>query len=518
LPTNNLTEDDRIKWFDLYTKRKHPTDTIIQEVIHSPKISNPLKNPHTQSISVCQTKSQKVTQTPKLHLQKRILDESADLNPSDLTRMQYSPWQKCGCPPPTFLSLQNSHPSRSEKVSPTKSGIKMAPMAKSFMNALPAGYHIGDYELGEELGEGAFARVFKGTHTKTQQNYAVKVVEKSRISTDAERDRFQREINAMAYLKHPNVVTLRDFLWDEERYFLIMDYCPGGTLFEYIVSKEKIDEPMAALILEQMIAALAYCHSYGVAHRDLKPENVMIDKFPLVKVADFGLCGFMGSDLMKTFCGSPCYCAPECVCRIQYDGRKSDVWSLGVVLYAAVTGNHPWNTQNVSKMLRQITKGAYIIPTAVSPQCRELIAAMLKVEPLHRLTLEQILAHPWMKLAEKVRNRMPVKVQKLDIPLIPNSVSLEEISQESAQSARKSVGGIFSPFDNDDQNSGPMPALVTRSLSSRDLTKRFDPADVKNITCGSGRGQMNERTRAGTFSAKIPKGKSKAMVPIKEDD
>jgi serine/threonine protein kinase len=343
------------------------------------------------------------------------------------------------------------------------------------------------------------------------------VVEKSRISTEAERDRFQREIHAMAYLKHQNLVQLRDFFWDDTRYFLVMDYCPGGTLFDYIVSKEKIEEPMAALILEQIVAAIAYCHSYGVAHRDLKPENVMIDKFPLIKVSDFGLCGFMsGSELMKTFCGSPCYCAPECVCRIQYDGRKSDVWSLGVVLYAAVTGNHPWDTQNVSKMLRQITKGAYIIPTAVSSQCRELIASMLKVEPLHRITLEQILEHPWMKIADKVRNRVPVKVKKLEIPVLPSCVSLEEISQESVQSARKSNAGIYSPFEHGD-STPEMPTLVTRSLSSRNLAKHFDQADVK-VSIASGRRQFMERTRAGTFTSKPPKGQPKAMNPIQEDD
>lgn len=183
---------------------------------------------------------------------------------------------------------------------------------------------------------------------------------------------------------------------------MILDLCSGGELFDYIVKNEKLSEPTAALIFQQIAAAIAYCHSYGVAHRDLKPENVLIDKFPSVKVSDFGLCGYIdGKELMKTFCGSPCYCAPETLSRIQYDGRLSDVWSMGVILYAMVTGEHPWNISNTNAMIRQILRGAYTVPNFISPQCKDLINSMMKVDVKQRITMDKVLKHPWLANAAK---------------------------------------------------------------------------------------------------------------------
>ena len=126
-----------------------------------------------------------------------------------------------------------------------------------------------------------------------------------------------------------------------------------GELFDYIVDHDKLDEPTAAIVFQQIVDAIAYCHSFGVAHRDLKPENVLIIKFPHVKIADFGLCGYISAQqMMKTFCGSPCYCSPECLSKLDYDGRKSDIWSLGVLLYTMVTGQIPWNIMNTKMIIK----------------------------------------------------------------------------------------------------------------------------------------------------------------------
>jgi serine/threonine protein kinase len=330
---------------------------------------------------------------------------------------------------------------------------------------------IRDWQLQNPLGSGAFSVVVKAVHKETHQVCACKVVPKDRINEEGDRERFQREINAMAFLKHDNVVTLYDFFSDDLNFYLVMDFCPGGELFQYIVKNDKMAEPVAAYLFEQIASAIAYCHSLGIAHRDLKPENVLISKFPRIKVSDFGLCGFISAqDMMQTFCGSPCYCAPECLSRIQYDGRLADVWSLGVILFAMVTGSHPWTITNTSLMLRQILKGNYTVPSHVSPKCRDLIQGMIKVDLSQRLTMPQILSHPWMATAQKSKYAMgvPALGPSLNLPL-KTEKSVAEMAQESARNATVVEDGIISPFQGDVITSSRAKGIASLGLDLKGL-------------------------------------------------
>ena len=301
---------------------------------------------------------------------------------------------------------------------------------------------LKQYTLNDQIGFGAFSEVYKATDTLSGERYAVKILPKAALIDAKDQERFQREVNAMAFLKHPNVVSLKDFLWDDDNFYLVMDLCEGRELLNYLQKNKKCDEPMAALIMKQVLHAVAYCHSFGVAHRDLKPENILFTVFPTVKVSDFGLCGYIReSSLMESFCGSACYCAPECLSKVSYDGRFADVWSLGVILFYMVTGQQPWSISNSSLMIRQIMKASYNLPKTLSDECRDLIEAMLKVNPQDRITMEEILKHPWLDCAgDKVELKMPERQE----------MTLEELSEMSAKDSRKSSAadfGIVSPFE-----------------------------------------------------------------------
>jgi serine/threonine protein kinase len=312
-------------------------------------------------------------------------------------------------------------------------------------------------------------------------------------------------------------------MWDSANFYLVIDLCSGGELFDYIVEHDRLDEPTAALIFHQIISAIAYCHSFGVAHRDLKPENVLIVDFPYVKVADFGLCGFISEQqLMRTFCGSPCYCAPECLCRIQYDGRKSDVWSLGVILFAMVIGEHPWNVTNTSIMLRQILKGAYTVPGYISPACKNLIQSMMKVNPVDRISIERLVEHPWLKLAESAPTKPNFKAPPLVIPP-PQPTSIKDISEASARAAQKSDSGIFSPFQDGGEGSGQMPKLVQRSRSFEQMVSRppEESSSARRKFQGKGMSLVQSRQRSATnleAKKRAQVGRRKNMGPINEDD
>ena len=194
---------------------------------------------------------------------------------------------------------------------------------------------VGDYELTQIVGDGAFAVVYKASHQTSNTVFAVKVIPKEMMKEQSDKERLQREIDTMAHLEHPNIVQLHDFFSDEKNYYLVMDYCAGGTLFDYVQTSPKMKEGQAASIFQQICSAIAFCHSKGVAHRDLKPLNVLITTFPNIKVCDFGLCQYFDGQnaRMKTSCGSPFYAAPECLQGKMYDGQLSDTWSLGVILY-----------------------------------------------------------------------------------------------------------------------------------------------------------------------------------------
>ena len=366
---------------------------------------------------------------------------------------------------------------------------------------------IKNYQIEEELGSGAFSTVCKAINTKTGDKFACKIFPKSNLSDKGDIERFQREINAMAFLRHDNLVALYDLHWDETNFYLFLDFCPGGELFDYIVDHDKLDEPSSAVIFKQIASAVQYCHNSGVAHRDLKPENILIDEYPHIKVSDFGLCGFIAEQqLMKTFCGSPCYCAPECLCRVQYDGRSSDVWSLGVILYAMVTGEHPWNISNTSIMLRQILKGAYSVPSHVSSPCKELITRMMQVNPKDRISIDDIMKHPWLKIASKSKLKVPIMKPKTDLSNLPTlqGLKIADISEASAQSSQRSENGIFTPFEDNETSEevSELPRLSIRSSSLLNLRSKIklDNSDQnkKKISPQQGLSLSSTRQRSAT--------------------
>jgi serine/threonine protein kinase len=252
-------------------------------------------------------------------------------------------------------------------------------------------------------------------------------------------------------MRHENLVALHDFFWDDLNFYMVLDLCPGGELFDYIIKHSKLDEPLAALILKQVAQAVSYCHSLGVAHRDLKPENILIEKFPRVKISDFGLCGFISADRkMDTFCGSPTYCAPECLSKTTYQGELSDIWSLGVILYCMVTGNNPWTVSNVPIMMNQIFSADYPVPDFLSPECADLLSKMIRVMPEQRIALSDVLAHPFVQKASLSAVPLPLAIfAKKDAPCPPclNGASIEDVSSLSKTSSQSNSQGVYSPFE-----------------------------------------------------------------------
>lgn len=212
--------------------------------------------------------------------------------------------------------------------------------------------------------------------------------------------------------------------------YLILEYVEGGELFDYLCTRGRLAPAEALGCFQQIIAAVDYCHRFGVAHRDLKPENLLMDRQGNIKVADFGMAAWQTGareGLLQTACGSPHYAAPEVIMGRAYDGRASDIWSCGVILFALLAGRLPFDDEDLGTLLDKVKSGRYEMPNGIGPDAKDLIEQMLQRDVEKRITMSEILVHPFFvsKEPKAVNRDMP----NLDTLAKPVGGS-EEIDQD----------------------------------------------------------------------------------------
>ncbi|XP_016345919.1 hormonally up-regulated neu tumor-associated kinase homolog A-like [Sinocyclocheilus anshuiensis] len=283
----------------------------------------------------------------------------------------------------------------------------------SLSSGLPADilrnfYHtkrVGNYLIGRKLGEGSFAKVREGLHAITGEKLAVKVIDKRKAKKDSYVTKnLRREGDIQQMIRHPNITQLLDILETENSYYLVMELCPGGNLMNHIYEKKRLDERKAQKYVRQLVMAVEHLHRAGVVHRDLKIENLLLDEQDNIKLIDFGLsncAGILGySDPFSTQCGSPAYAAPELLSRKKY-GPKVDVWSIGVNMYAMLTGTLPFTVEPFSlKALHQrmVDKDMNPLPPSISSAAISLLKRLLEPDPNKRPNIHQVMADPWLQL------------------------------------------------------------------------------------------------------------------------
>ncbi len=235
--------------------------------------------------------------------------------------------------------------------------------------------------------------------------------------------------------------------------FMIMEYVPGGELFEYILTHGKLPEDTARRFFQQIIAGVEYCHRNRVVHRDLKPENLLLDAAGQnVKIADFGLSNIMkDGDFLKTSCGSPNYAAPEVISGQLYAGAEVDVWSCGVILYALLCARLPFDDDYIPNLFKKIKSGVYAPPTHVSQACAQLIGAMLVVDPLRRITIPEIRQHEWfVRSLPKYLASPPAEISTKAITNVRESV-LQELCRKLAAERDKVLAELTRPQQEQDE-------------------------------------------------------------------
>lgn len=258
------------------------------------------------------------------------------------------------------------------------------------------------YSLGQIIGEGNFAIVLNVRDKKTNDMYALKIIDKSNCK--GKEHYIDAEVRVMKKLKHPHIISLILDVDQQNNMYLVLEYVSGGDLFDAITRVTRFSEDQSRIMIKHLASAMAYLHSMSIVHRDIKPENLLVEldekgNVVMLKLADFGLACEVTEPLLAV-CGTPTYVAPEILWETGY-GLKIDVWAAGIILYILLCGFPPFVSPDNQQepLFDAILLGVYEFPepywTDIGEGVRDLISNMLQSDPDVRFTSEDILDHYW---------------------------------------------------------------------------------------------------------------------------
>ncbi|KAK7541592.1 hypothetical protein IWX49DRAFT_178174 [Phyllosticta citricarpa] len=366
---------------------------------------------------------------------------------------------------------------------------------------------FGDYILGQTLGEGEFGKVKMGWKKDGGVQVAIKLIRREVLGSNPSRlPKIYREISILRGLQHPNIVRLHEMVETERHIGIILEYASGGELFDYILNHRYLKDNSARRLFAQLVSGVGYLHKKGIVHRDLKLENLLLDRNKNIIITDFGFAntfdpnddlgdeieynlgnkdfvkkmgldlvgdsGHRRGDLMQTSCGSPCYAAPELVVSDSlYTGRKVDVWSCGVILYAMLAGYLPFDDDpanpegdNINLLYKYIVSTPLTFPEYVTPHARDLLKRILVPDPRKRADLFEVARHSWLSeyahvvgfitssttTSSDIANTTVPAEDPYEVPQLARSASVREANKPTHVSVA-GVGGLHQKHGHIDQ-------------------------------------------------------------------
>lgn len=331
---------------------------------------------------------------------------------------------------------------------------------------------IGNYKYNNKIiGRGAFSVVYKGTDITTGDKVAIKEIFYKNF-TKIEKEHLQTEIEIMKKVNHKNIIKLIDVITksNENSVYIITEFCDRGTLHDLLYEHDKnLTEEKIQNYTKQLAEGLRYLQSFNVVHRDLKLTNILLTKDNIIKIADFGFAKEANDNsLMKTLCGSPGFMAPEILFHYKYN-NKSDLWSLGMIVYHLIYKAHPYDpVSNIVELTHKIknVKITYPYRRDVSDDCISLIKSLLVINPLKRISWNDFYRHPWIGLDTSTEMTF-----KLDDSVDDISNLLPGVAGNMQSVLPKEIAPI-------------LPGKTKLNSSSRDIPIKLDnTSTTKEILC-----------------------------------
>ena len=364
---------------------------------------------------------------------------------------------------------------------------------------------LNDYTFIKDIGEGNFGKVKLSTLDSTKEKFAIKILDKEKLKSQT-KSTLYNEIEIISILKHPNIIYVDKILEDEKNYYIIMEFCEKGELFDYIVEKERLCPEEASTFFYQIINGVEYIHKQGFVHRDLKPENLLLTKEKILKIIDFGLChNFNGTKFLTTKCGSPSYAAPEILKGFPYDGFKTDIWCCGIILYAMLCGYLPFDGDDNQEIFQSIVDGELEFPNFLEDDSIDLLLRLLNPEPKERISIKEIKDHEFyvkgkafymIKYGEveedsededksndmKSNNFLNINlVDKKGLTTIKrkkeNKYTFNNIKRIKENETKKKKNNIFQNIFNNSKNVNEEEESTSRSKKKPDLVTSFNNRD-----------------------------------------
>ncbi|KAJ9457035.1 CBL-interacting protein kinase 20 [Diplonema papillatum] len=303
--------------------------------------------------------------------------------------------------------------------------------------SVPTSLDASRYTLIREVGRGQYGVVHKATQNIDQSLVAVKVINTRNLKKMGQ-DKLSKEVALMSLIRHVNVIRFIRLELDPVQYtiWMVMEYVDGEDLKRVIKRhKRGLPDMQARKYFSQIVAGVQAIHNKGVAHRDLKPENVMVSRRDVVKIADFGLSAIQKTDpetgkvlpeyRLTGRCGTPNFVAPEIVFPQDggYNGFKSDVWSLGVMLYVMLTANLPFTGSSLQAVLKAVKEAAFTVPDHVVPKGVKLLKSMIEPDVSKRVSLRNLASHPWLRNSVLIPKAQGPKASPSQETLVAHSIA-----------------------------------------------------------------------------------------------
>lgn len=285
---------------------------------------------------------------------------------------------------------------------------------------------IDDFHTVSVIGKGGYAKVLLVKKKLTGEYFALKILKKEFIEKRKQEASVATEREILTKVSHPFVIHFHGSFQNEKKLYFVLEYCPGGELYNLLRKKKRFREDRVKFYAAQIVLALEHLHKQDVIYRDLKPENVLIDSKGYIRITDFGLSKTnTKDDSAVSMVGTREYFAPEILLKTGY-GKAVDWWCLGSIIYEMIIGLPPFYTNNVQELYERIKFKNPKYPDQLPANLRSLLEGLLQKDPTQRLgydSADSVKKHPWF---ENV-NWNALLLMKYDAPFVPNIASDDDL-------------------------------------------------------------------------------------------